>query len=137
VDVPELPDCTLAVCHDVPVLADGTADRNYNSDPTLHSYYRERHTVSRRYDSRHHRREGRMKPTALVKHIRILRQHAETIAARCKAIEDAMLRGEMWGLPIPEGKIERQIRDIETRLLDAAMMIGVRYEGKQTKGGAA
>jgi hypothetical protein len=41
-----------------------------------------------------------------------------------------MLRGEMWGLPIPEGKIERQVRDIETRLLDAATMIGVRYEGR-------
>jgi len=129
--VPELPNGTLAVCHAVPVLADDTADRNHNSDPTLHSYYRERHTVSRRYDSRHrHRRGGRMKPTALAKHIRILRQHAETIAARCKAIEDAMLRGEMWGLPIPEGKIERQVRDIETRLLDAAKLIGVRYEGK-------
>ena len=78
-----------------------------------------------------------MKPTALAKHVRILRQHAETIAARCKAIEDAMLRGEMWGVAIPEGKVERQVRDIETRLLDAAKMIGVRYEGKQTKGGAA
>lgn len=75
-----------------------------------------------------------MKPTDLAKHVRILRQHAETIAARCKAIEDAMLRGEMWGLPIPEGKVERQVRDIETRLLDAATMIGVRYAGKQTKG---
>ena len=114
--------CTLAVCHDVPDLADGTADRNHNRDRAFHSYYRGRHTV---------------KPTALSKHIRILRQHAETIAARCKAIEDAMLRGEMWGLPIPEGKIERQVKDIETRLLDAAKMIGVRYEGKQTKGGAA
>jgi hypothetical protein len=39
-------------------------------------------------------------------------------------------------LPIPEGKVERQVRDIETRLLDAATMIGVRYEGKQTKGDA-
>ena len=71
-----------------------------------------------------------MKPTALAKHIRILRQHAETIAARCKAIEDAMLRGEMWGLPIPEGKVERQVRDIEKRMAAAAAMIGV----QSTKG---
>ena len=71
-----------------------------------------------------------MKPAALAKHIRILRQHAETIAARCKAIEDVMLRGERWGLPLPEGQVERQVRDIETRLLDAAKLIGVRYEGK-------
>jgi hypothetical protein len=76
-----------------------------------------------------------MKPAALAKHVRVLRGHAETIAARCKAIEDAMMRGEMWGLPIPEGKIERQVRDIETRLLDAAKLIGVRYEGRhQHKG---
>jgi hypothetical protein len=78
-----------------------------------------------------------MKPTALTKHVRILRQHAETVAARCKAIEDAMLRGEMWGIAIPEGKIERQVKDIETRLLDAATIIGVRYAGKQTKEGTA
>jgi hypothetical protein len=78
-----------------------------------------------------------MKPAALAKHVRILRQHAENVVVRCKSIEDAMLRGEMWGLPIPEGKIERQVRDIENRLLDAATMIGVRYEGKHTKGGAA
>ena len=71
-----------------------------------------------------------MKPAALAKHVRILRQHAENVVVRCKSIEDAMLRGEMWGLPIPEGKIERQVRDIETRLLDAAKMIGVRYEGR-------
>jgi hypothetical protein len=115
VDVPELQNCTLAVCHDVPVPADGTAYRNLNRDRAFHSYYRGRHI---------------MKPIALAKHIRILRQHAETIAARCKAIEDAMLRGEMWGVAIPEGKVERQVRDIETRLLDAAKLIGVRYEGK-------
>jgi hypothetical protein len=77
-----------------------------------------------------------MNPAALTKHICILRQHAETIAARCKAIEDAMLLGEMWGVAIREGKIERQVRDIEARLLDAAKMIGVRYEGKHPKGDA-
>ena len=77
-----------------------------------------------------------MKPAALAKHVRILRQHAETIAARCKAIEDAMLRGEMWGLPIPEGKVERQVRDMEGRFVAAAELIGVRYADKQMKGGA-
>ena len=75
-----------------------------------------------------------MKPTDLAKHLRTLRGHAETIVVRCRAVEDAITRGEMWGLPIPEGKVERQVRDIETRLLDAAKMIGVRYEGKQKSG---
>ena len=56
-----MPDGTLAVCYDVPVLADGTADGNLNRDSAFHSYYRRRHTVSRRCDSRHHRTGGRMR----------------------------------------------------------------------------
>jgi len=78
-----------------------------------------------------------MKPAALAKHVRILRQHAENVVVRCKSIEEVVTRGEMWGIEISDDKINKQVRDIENRLLDAATMIGVRYEGKQTKGGAA
>jgi hypothetical protein len=62
----------------------------------------------------------------LRKHIRVLAQHAETIAVRCRAIEEALTKGEMFGLPVPEKKIEKNIRDIETRFAQAAAMIGIK-----------
>jgi 4-aminobutyrate aminotransferase-like enzyme len=77
-----------------------------------------------------------MKPTALAKHVRVLRLHAENVVVRCKSIEDVVTQGEMWGVEITDDKVNKQVRDIENRLLDAAKMIGVRYEGKQTKWGA-
>ena len=63
----------------------------------------------------------------IAKHLRILRQHCETVAARCKAVEDAVMRGEMFGIPISESKIHRQVRDIENRITAAAALIGVRH----------
>ena len=75
-----------------------------------------------------------MKPAALAKHVRVLRQHAENVVVRCKSIEEIVTRGEMWGIEIPDDKVNKQVRDIENRLLDAARLIGVRYEGKQTPG---
>ena len=62
----------------------------------------------------------------LRKHIRVLAQHAETIAVRCRAIEEALTKGEMFGCPVPEKKIEKNIRDIETRFVQAAAMIGIK-----------
>jgi hypothetical protein len=62
----------------------------------------------------------------LRKHIRILAQHAETIAVRCRAIEEALTKGEMFGVPVPPRKIETSIRDIETRFAQAAAMIGIK-----------
>lgn len=62
----------------------------------------------------------------LRKHIRVLAQHAETIAVRCRAIEEALTKGEMFGCPVPEKKIEKNIRDIETRFTQAAAMIGIK-----------
>ena len=76
-----------------------------------------------------------MKPATLAKHVRVLRQHAENVVVRCKSIEEVVTRGEMWGIEISDDKVNKQVRDIENRLLDAATMIGVRYEGKQ-RGGA-
>ena len=62
----------------------------------------------------------------LRKHIRILAQHAETIALRCRAVEEALTKGEMFGVPVPAKKIETSIKDIETRFIQAAAMIGVK-----------
>jgi hypothetical protein len=78
-----------------------------------------------------------MKPAALAKHVRVLRGHAENVVVRCKSIEEIVTRGEMWGIEIPDDddKIAKQVRDIENRLIAAAELIGVRYEGKQTKKG--
>ena len=62
----------------------------------------------------------------LRKHIRILAQHAETIAVRCRAIEEVLTKGEMFGVPVPAKKIEASIKDIETRFIQAAAMIGIK-----------
>ena len=62
----------------------------------------------------------------LRKHIRILAHHAETIALRCRAVEAALTKGEMFGVPVPAKKIETSIKDIETRFIQAAAMIGIK-----------
>ena len=62
----------------------------------------------------------------LRKHIRVLAQHAETIALRCRAVEEALTKGEMFGVPVPQKKIDTSIKDIETRFLQAAAMIGIK-----------
>ena len=78
-----------------------------------------------------------MKPAALAKHVRMLRLHAENVVVRCKSIEDVVTQAEMWGVEITDDKVHKQVKDIENRLLSAAKLIGVRYEGKQAKEGAA
>jgi hypothetical protein len=67
-----------------------------------------------------------MTDAQLRKHVRTLAQHAETIAIRCRAIEEALTKGEMFGLPVPQKKIETSIKDIETRFVQAANLIGVK-----------
>jgi hypothetical protein len=62
----------------------------------------------------------------LRKHIRVLAQHAETISVRCRAIEEALTKGEMFGVPVPQKKIDTSIKDIETRFIQAAAMIGIK-----------
>ena len=61
----------------------------------------------------------------LAKHLRVLRGHAETIVVRCRAVEDAILRGEMFGAAVPSGSIERNVKAIEQRFTAAARMIGL------------
>lgn len=62
---------------------------------------------------------------ALRKSVRVMAQHVETIALRCRAVEDAITRGEMFGVPVPQHKIDRAVKDIETRLIQAGRLIGV------------
>jgi hypothetical protein len=66
-----------------------------------------------------------MTPADLRKHVRVLAQHAETIAARCRAVEDAITKGEVFGVTVPQKKIDTAVRDIETRFIQAARLIGV------------
>lgn len=61
----------------------------------------------------------------LRKHVRILAQHAETVAMRCRAIEDVLTKGEMFGVPVPPVRVEKAIKDIETRVAAAARLIGI------------
>jgi hypothetical protein len=61
----------------------------------------------------------------LRKHVRILAQHADTIALRCRAVEAAITTGAVFGVPVPDLKIARAVKDIETRFLMAAREIGV------------
>lgn len=67
-----------------------------------------------------------MTPAQLLKHIRTLAQHAETIAVRCRAVEEALTKGEMFGVPVSEKKIDANIKDIEIRFTQAAALIGVK-----------
>ena len=66
-----------------------------------------------------------MTPTDLRKHVRVLAQHAETIAARCRAVEAVITTGEVFGVVVPQKKIDTAVRDIETRFVQAARLIGV------------
>lgn len=61
----------------------------------------------------------------LRKHIRILAQHAETVAMRCRAIEEVLTKSEMFGVPVPPVRVEKAIKDIETRVAAAARLIGI------------
>ena len=67
-----------------------------------------------------------MTPAQLRKHIRTLAQHAETIAVRCRAVEEALTKGEMFGVPVSAKKIDANIKDIEVRFTQAAALIGVK-----------
>lgn len=69
----------------------------------------------------------------LAKHLRVLRHHAETIAVRCRAVEDAITRGEMFGTAVPAGSIERHVKAIEQRFAAAAKMIGIQSTTEEAR----
>ena len=49
-----------------------------------------------------------------------------TIAVRCRAVEEALTKGEMFGVPVPQKKLDANIKDIETRFTQAAALIGIK-----------
>ena len=73
-----------------------------------------------------------MTPADLAKHVRVLRGHAETIVVRCRAVEDAITRGEMFGVDVSASSIEQNVKAIEKRMAAAAAMIGIQPLTKGT-----
>lgn len=66
-----------------------------------------------------------MTDAQLRKHVRVLAQHCETISARCRAVEDAITKGEVFGVPVPPARVEKAVKDIESRVAAAARLIGI------------
>lgn len=66
-----------------------------------------------------------MTDAQLRKYVRTLAQHCETISARCRAVEDVITRGEMFGVPVPPARIDKSVKDIEARVAAAARLIGI------------
>jgi predicted dinucleotide-binding enzyme len=66
-----------------------------------------------------------MTDAQLRKYCRTLAQHCETISARCRAVEDAVTKGEVFGVAVPPERVNKAIKDIETRVAAAARLIGI------------
>ena len=66
-----------------------------------------------------------MTDAELLKLARTIAGHAETIAARARAIEAAIETGQVFGVPINRAKLEVALNDIERRVVQAARLIGV------------
>lgn len=66
-----------------------------------------------------------MTDAQLRKYLRTLAQHCETVAARCRAVEKAIEKGEVLGVPVSAERTETAIKDIETRVAAAARLIGI------------
>jgi hypothetical protein len=66
-----------------------------------------------------------MTDAQLRKYCRTLAQHCETISARCRAVEDVITRGEVFGVPVPPERVNKAIKDIESRVAAAARLIGI------------
>lgn len=66
-----------------------------------------------------------MTDAELGKLARTLAQHAETIAARCRAMENAIATGQVFGVPVSRRKIDAALHDIENRMVQAAELIGL------------
>ena len=66
-----------------------------------------------------------MTDAQLRKYCRTLAQHCETISARCRAVERAIEKSEILGVPVCADRTQKAIHDIETRVAAAARLIGV------------
>jgi hypothetical protein len=61
----------------------------------------------------------------LLKKLRLIAQHAETVSAMCRRVEREVTSAMSLGEPINEEKVERKISAIETRAIGLAREVGV------------
>ena len=61
----------------------------------------------------------------LLKKLRLIAQHAETVSAMCRRVEREVSSAMLLGEPVNEEKVERKIRAIETRAIGLAREVGV------------
>jgi hypothetical protein len=61
----------------------------------------------------------------LLKKLRLIAQHAETVSAMCRRVEREVVSAMSLGEPVNEQKVEHKIRAIETRAIGLAREVGV------------
>jgi hypothetical protein len=61
----------------------------------------------------------------LLKKLRLIAQHAETVSAMCRRVEREVASAMSLGEPINEEKVEHKINAIETRAIGLAREVGV------------
>ena len=66
-----------------------------------------------------------MKDPEILKHVRLLKQHAETVAVACRDIEKALVSSVLLGQAPNRRAINKSILRIEKRFLEGAKLIGI------------
>jgi hypothetical protein len=66
-----------------------------------------------------------MKDAEILKHTRLLKQHAETIAVACRDVEKELSVSALLGVDPNRRAINKSILRIEKRFLEAAKLIGI------------
>lgn len=61
----------------------------------------------------------------LLKKLRLIAQHAETVSAMCRRVEREVSSAMSLGEPVNEAKVQRKINAIETRAIGLAREVGV------------
>lgn len=63
----------------------------------------------------------------LLKRVRVLAQHAETIAKACRMIEKQITTSHLLSIPVDEPRLDKSVRTIEKRALQMVRTIGITY----------
>lgn len=61
----------------------------------------------------------------LLKKLRLIAQHAETVSAMCRRVEREIVSATSLGEPVNETKVEHKIRAIESRAMKLVREVGV------------
>lgn len=61
----------------------------------------------------------------LLKKLRLIAQHAETVSAMCRRVEREVTSAISLGEPVNDEKVQRKITAIETRAIGLAREVGV------------